>query len=102
MPFGSPESPLQITSNIAHLPLTLHVVMVLHQVPPAGLLKISLKALVVMFQLKVFIKANFKVLYLKDMTIVTNAQCTQVSSKVLPLQDQNSFHTISNLLYHRL
>ena len=36
------------------------------------------------------------------MTIVTNAQCTQLSSKVLPLQDQNSFYTISDLLDHRL
>ena len=63
----------------------------LHRVPLAGLLKISLKAFVVMFQLKVFIKANFEVLHLKDVTIVTNAQCTQLSSKVLPLQDQNQW-----------
>ena len=34
----------------------------LHRVPLAGLLKISLKALVVTFQLKVFIKTNFEVL----------------------------------------
>ena len=38
----------------------------------------------------------------KDVTIVTNAQCTQLSSKVLPLQDQNSFYSISDLLDHRL
>ena len=37
----------------------------LYRVPLAGPLKISLKALVVMFQLKVFIKVNFEVLHLK-------------------------------------
>ena len=51
----------------------------LYQVPLTGLLKISLKALVVKFQLKVFIKVNFEVLHLIDVTIVTNAQCTQPS-----------------------
>ena len=76
--------------------------LVLHRVPLARPLKISLKVLVVMFQLKVFIKVNFQVLHLKDITIVTNAQCTQLSSKVLPLQDQNSFYTIYDPLDHSL
>ena len=48
------------------------------------------------------IKVNFEVLHLKDVTIVTNALCTQLSSKVLPLQDQNSFYTIYDLLDHSL
>ena len=74
----------------------------LHRVLLAGLLKVSLKALVVMFQLKVFIIVNFEVLHLKDVTIVTNAQCTQLSRKVLPLQEQNSFYPIYDLLDHSL
>ena len=87
----------------SHGPLrTIEVTVMLHRVPLAGLLKISLKALVVMFQLKVCIKVNCKVLHLKEVTIVTNAQCTQLSSKVLPLQDQNSFYTIYDLLDHSL
>ena len=82
--------------------LMMRYILLLHQVPLAGVLKISLKALVVMFQLKVFIIVNFEVLHLKDVTIVTNAQCTQLSSKVLPLQDRNSSYTIYNLLDYSL